>query len=145
MIDIDLIIKNIKQIKNLKFNKQVAEMLGLSPADFSIRKKRGTLLHITIQWALDNDVSIDWLLTGKEKTKALDTVHPLKKQTNLIHNFNDEKKALDIIIKLSEIEKISRETYGKIIDHIELVYDTAATVSRDILGNGSKETKKRNI
>jgi hypothetical protein len=63
MIDIDVVIDKIKTLKGLKNDKEVAALLGLSSADFSNRKKRGSLLLMIFEWAGTEDVSLDWLTT----------------------------------------------------------------------------------
>jgi hypothetical protein len=66
MIDFNSILERVKTFKNLTHNKHVAEMLGLSPADFSLRKKRGTLLPVLIEWAVNQNVNLDYLIRGKD-------------------------------------------------------------------------------
>ncbi|MDD2319136.1 MAG: hypothetical protein PHO83_03695 [Geobacteraceae bacterium] len=62
MINYDLVIDKIKSLKNLRHDSQVAEMFNISPPDFSARKKKGTLLPLVIEWAINENVNIDFLL-----------------------------------------------------------------------------------
>ena len=64
-INFDAVLARLKESRGLAANKEVAEIFGLSAPDFSRRKKKGTLLPLLIGWALDNQVNIDWLLTGR--------------------------------------------------------------------------------
>jgi len=59
------VLARLKEIKGFAANKEVAELFGLSEPDFSRRKKQGTILPLVVAWALDNRVSLDWLLTGR--------------------------------------------------------------------------------
>lgn len=68
MINIDVVVENIKALKGLKVDKEVADLMGLSAADFSNRKKRGTLLPLVLEWAVEEDVSLDWLTTDYSET-----------------------------------------------------------------------------
>lgn len=55
----------IKQAKGIKKDKEIAPLLGLSPQDFSNRKKRDTLRAPIVEWAAKEGISVSWLLTGQ--------------------------------------------------------------------------------
>ncbi len=59
------IIQRIKGIYNLENDKQVAGIFNLSPKDFSNRKKRGTLIPLIVEWAVNENVDLDWLIKGQ--------------------------------------------------------------------------------
>jgi len=59
------IISRIKEITHLKHDKQIAELINLSPTDFNNRKKIGTLLPLLIDWGIHEKVNLHWLLTGE--------------------------------------------------------------------------------
>lgn len=58
------LIDRIKIIANLQSDKDVATLLGLTPADFSNRKKRGTLVPLIVEWALNVDGDLNGLFKG---------------------------------------------------------------------------------
>ena len=64
------IIKKIKEKANLRYEKEVAKELGLSDTDYNNRKKRGSLLELLVNYAIQRGWSLDWLLTGKETATA---------------------------------------------------------------------------
>lgn len=63
-MNLDNAIENIKRIKGIGSDKEVADLLELSAADFSNRKKRGTLLPLILEWAEHENVNFDTLLKG---------------------------------------------------------------------------------
>jgi len=62
MINFDLVIDKIKKVKGLSKDAEVAKLLGLSPPDFSARKKKGTILPLIVDWAVNENVNLDSLL-----------------------------------------------------------------------------------
>lgn len=65
MIDFFSIVERLKQSASMSSDKQLAGLLGLSPQDFSKRKKRGTILPLLIEYAINHKVDLNWLLTGE--------------------------------------------------------------------------------
>lgn len=63
-MDIQKVIEQIKLVKNALSDKDVAVLLGLTPADFSNRKKRGTLVPLIVEWALEENLSLNDLFAG---------------------------------------------------------------------------------
>ncbi len=56
--DLKLILERMKAIENVLSDKELAPILGLTAADFSNRKKRGTLISLIFEWALENDCDL---------------------------------------------------------------------------------------
>jgi hypothetical protein len=65
MVNLDEVVGRLLGIKGLTQIKQVAELLNISAADLSNRKKRGTLLPLLIDWALHEKVNLHWFVTGE--------------------------------------------------------------------------------
>jgi hypothetical protein len=64
--ELSSILKRVKSRRNLKTDKDIADLLNISTSDFSNRKKRGTLLPLITQWAIHENVNIDQLIKGNE-------------------------------------------------------------------------------
>lgn len=64
-INIDEVISRVKSLKGLKSNKELALLFHLSPEDFSNRKRRGSLLTLIIEWAMNENVNINRILKGE--------------------------------------------------------------------------------
>lgn len=64
MVNFESVIKRIEALKGIKGDKHVAVILGISPPDFSNRKKRGSLLPVIFEWAINENVNLDWLIKG---------------------------------------------------------------------------------
>ena len=63
--DLKLVLGRIKAIENVISDKDLAPILGLTSADFSNRKKRGTLLPLIFEWALENSCDLNDLFRGQ--------------------------------------------------------------------------------
>ena len=62
----DECLKRAKQAAMVKKDNEFASLLGLSPQDFSNRKKREKLLPLILEWAAREGVDASWLLTGND-------------------------------------------------------------------------------
>ncbi|MFH1215744.1 MAG: hypothetical protein V1706_04495 [Pseudomonadota bacterium] len=61
-VDIEEIIDRLKKKTSLSTNKDIADLLGLSPTDYCNRKKRGTLLPLLIDWAMNEKVDLQYFI-----------------------------------------------------------------------------------
>lgn len=147
MIDFNKIIERIKNIKQLNHNKDVADLFSISPSDFSLRKKRGTLLPLIIEWAIDQCVNTDWLITGKgdffsnDKAVSSPDVISYENQTEaklmkLVKTFENKELALELTEDLKLFEQNDPEMLLKIkgyFDHLKYEKDV-----KNIKSNNTK-------
>ncbi len=63
-MNINEIINRIRQSEGLHTKKEIAALFCISPQDFRQREKRGTLLPLIVKWAMQKNLSLDWLLSG---------------------------------------------------------------------------------
>ena len=61
-MEIDAILERIRHLKSLKSEKDLAFLFGLSPQDFSNRKKRNTLRPLVLEWAAREGINVNWLV-----------------------------------------------------------------------------------
>lgn len=74
--ELKTILDRVKSVKNLKNDKDIAILLNISNSDFSNRKKRGTLLPLITQWAIDEKLDVDRLMKGDNgKTPVQQCIH----------------------------------------------------------------------
>ncbi|MDD2853853.1 MAG: helix-turn-helix domain-containing protein [Desulfuromonadaceae bacterium] len=73
-MNFDLIIKKIMSKKGFDDEKEVAKLFGLSGPDLSNRKKRGSLLPFIVDWAINENVNLDWLIKDKDDLSEAKTV-----------------------------------------------------------------------
>ncbi len=85
MVNFDDVIKRLLEIKGKSQGKEAAQLLGISPADLSNRKKRGTLLPLLIEWAMQEEVNLHWFITG-EGPERLEAV-PQNRQFDMLNEF----------------------------------------------------------
>jgi len=62
--NIDQILSRIREREGARTKREIAEILNISPQDFSQREKRGTLLPLLLEWAMEKNISLDWLVAG---------------------------------------------------------------------------------
>lgn len=65
MVNFDSVFKKIGVLKSVSSSKEMASILGLSPQDFHNRKKRETLLPVIVEWAINENVDLNWLVKGE--------------------------------------------------------------------------------
>lgn len=100
MRNLSEIINRIKQKFELKSDTQVAKLLNVEQNTLSSWKKRDKIPYEKLdELALNNNISIEWILSGKERDSKYD---------ELINNFellNEEKKEIYLLrIKADAIE-----------------------------------------
>lgn len=95
MVNLDGMIKRMLEIKGLSQSKEAAKLLGISPADFSNRKRRGTLLPLMIEWAIGEKIDLHWFITGEglKRTNKETEINPLLIDVN--DWLNEEEKHKD--------------------------------------------------
>ena len=54
-----------KDVTGLKTDTEVCSLISISKTNFANQKKRGTLYKKLAEWAAQNEIDTDWLLTGK--------------------------------------------------------------------------------
>lgn len=69
MVNLDGVVKRLLEVKGLSQGKEAAKILGISPADLSNRKKRGSLLPLLVEWAVNEGVNLHWFITGENTEK----------------------------------------------------------------------------
>jgi len=70
MVNLDAVVSRLLKTMGLTQIKDAAAILGISPADLSNRKKRGTLLPLLVDWAVNESVNLHWFLTGEGVSDA---------------------------------------------------------------------------
>lgn len=123
-IDTDAIIKRVMQLRGLKKEKEVAELVGTKHPNFSNRKNRGTVVPLIIKWAADNGIDLNWLVTGKTPTPAGHPNDEIKnnvieiEHVDLVRRFRDKRRAKAANLGLLEIEKLNPIAFKATVEHI---------------------------
>ncbi|MGD9368709.1 MAG: helix-turn-helix domain-containing protein [Desulfobacteraceae bacterium] len=111
MINFEAIVDRIKDSSGASTEKEVAELFGISAPDFSRSKKKGTLLPLIVGWAMERDISLDWLIAGKDTQTSpmlADSVN-LKGSATFGKKLTLNNDLLTTIISAIEKELDSRE------------------------------------
>lgn len=114
MVNFALVFERIMEIKGLSSEKELAKTLGISPQDFSNRKKRGTLLPVVVEWAIMEGVNLDWLLKGQGEEPARQPesiADPKIRKVVAIMEKLDETAKADLV-KQAEKEELVKQIKG---------------------------------
>lgn len=66
MLNFKEIEKRIKKHTGLSEGKDIAALFNLTPQNYSNKKGLGTILPAIIEWAIHENVNLDWLLKGNQ-------------------------------------------------------------------------------
>lgn len=128
LFDIDGALLRLKTAYGVNKDKNIAALLKLSPQDFSNRKKRGTLIEPIVKWGVNENVDLNWLLTGKKfdagdrspsdpksKKKSIPLkerrITPQNPREGIISLFEDSDAARQMILNMADIEKLDHDQY----------------------------------
>lgn len=131
MMNYKNLVKRMNEVCGYKGNKELAELLEISPQNLSNKTKAGTVLSGIIIEALKlhSEVNMHWLLTGEgEKHIQTDTSKPSKKpkciysrasdkenrKDDMLAHFSDKKMARECIEKLVEIDRMGWDGFERI-------------------------------
>ena len=114
MVNFDKIITRIAVLKGVAGDKHVAAILGLSPQDFSNRKKRGSLMPAIIEWAINETVNLEWLFRGDENNAVAE-----EQADYMGRNCRDKR----VIILSEKLYRIIEEGNEKKIKAVEAQLD----------------------
>lgn len=113
MLNFKEIENRIKKRTGLSEGKDIAALFKMTPQNYSNKKGLGTILPTIIEWAIQENVDLNWLLIGESQnsyraTSALggqeiyvSTVGPLSKPKTV--NFQETKKDSALIQQLKRI------------------------------------------
>ena len=96
MLDVRLIIERMKEVLGKENDKALSEELGVARTTFSNWKNRNNMpIDMILTFAQNYNLSLDWLITGKEKTQALKATEKM-----LLTAFNelDDKQQLQAVV-----------------------------------------------
>jgi hypothetical protein len=66
MINFKEIEKRIKSYTGLAESRDIARLFGMTPQNYSNKKSAGSLLPVIIEWAIQENVNLNWILMGEE-------------------------------------------------------------------------------
>lgn len=96
MLDVRLIIERMKEVLGKENDKALSEELGVARTTFSNWKNRNNMpIDMILTFAQNYNLSLDWLICGKEKTQALKATEKM-----LLTAFNelDDKQQLQAVV-----------------------------------------------
>lgn len=72
MLNFKEIENRIKKRTGLTEGKDIAALFKLTPQNYSNKKGLGTILPTIIEWAIQENVNLDWLLKGEQPDVVVD-------------------------------------------------------------------------
>ena len=96
MLDVRLIIERMKEVLGKENDKALSEELGVARTTFSNWKNRNNMpIDMILTFAQNYNLSLDWLIYGKDKTQALKATEKM-----LLTAFNelDDKQQLQAVV-----------------------------------------------
>jgi len=136
LFDTEAVLDRIKKLYGISKDKDIASLLGLSPQDFSNRKKRESLVEPIVKWGINENVNFSWLFTGQEspaqKRKNISDkasqddqipmverrISPQNHREGILSNFSDSEMARQMNLDMIEIEELDRDHYLMLVGEI---------------------------
>lgn len=150
MVDAKGIIEKIKNLTGYTQKEVASEIFGISDKNLSNKIKRGSIdLDALILWSSNENVDMNWLLTGKgepylsitsKENKSLkETQTSPKRSSNhseisdaeIIQQFSDKNYARELNFHLAEMERINSEAFNKVGHYIKGLLDGLRMKSKD--------------
>jgi len=125
MMDFSRITSKLKEYKGFSTDKEIADLFGLSEQNFNNRKKRGTLLPLIFDWALNESVNLEWLFREvQEETNPADNIEVAEKGNAYIKDTEGAGgKITDLLtraVKILESNSIFRQALAANINAFHL-------------------------
>ena len=115
MLDVRLIIERMKEVLGKENDKALSEELGVARTTFSNWKNRNNMpIDMILTFAQNHNLSLDWLIYGKDKTQALKATEKM-----LLTAFNelDDKQQLQAVLFVGNLAQGGAATNASVTQH----------------------------
>ena len=120
-MDTDAILSRLKDALGTRKDSEIAQLLGISPQNFSNRKKRGSLAPIIAEWAASTNVNAAYILHGEgSNTPHERPAHHQKRINSGIAEYAGKPLTLSAEerVLIAYLRKMDPETKQKMVDLI---------------------------
>lgn len=110
-----LIIERMKEVLGKENDKALIEELGVAQTTFSNWKNRNNMpIDMILTFAQNHNLSLDWLIYGKDKTQALKATEKM-----LLTAFNelDDKQQLQAVLFVGNLAQGGAATNASVTQH----------------------------
>lgn len=110
-----LIIERMKEVLGKENDKALIEELGVAQTTFSNWKNRNNMpIDMILTFAQNHNLSLDWLIYGKDKTQALKATEKM-----LLTAFNelDDKQQLQAVVFVGNLAQGGAATNTSVTQH----------------------------
>ena len=119
------------ELTGCRNDKEIAQKLDVSQTNFSNRKKRGSLLSLFTEWAINEDADLNWLLKSKSPSTYINgnsnvvngqiingSVSTTSAQTPVCANFKDKLAYMDELKDSKTQGLMTDAQYKKAMDEL---------------------------
>lgn len=136
-MNINEIIDKIRNYKRLDNQKAVAELFNISENNLSNMKKRGTLHYTVLDWAINENVSLDSLFYGLSVDKVLGA-------SMAIEDKPDHGQALRMLLDiLDSDDRQAKEAIYKNLEYFSAAVNRAKNDRRKVIDQSWPPEKER--
>lgn len=136
-MNINEIIDKIRNYKRLDNQKAVAELFNISENNLSNMKKRGTLHYTVLDWAINENVSLDSLFYGLSVDKVLGA-------NMAIEDKPDHGQALRMLLDiLDSDDRQAKEAIYKNLEYFSAAVNRAKNDRRKVIDQSWPPEKER--
>lgn len=136
-MNINEIIDKIRNYKRLDNQKAVAELFNISENNLSNMKKRGTLHYTVLDWAINENVSLDSLFYGLSVDKVLGA-------SMAIEDKPDHGQALRMLLDiLDSDDRQAKEAIYKNLEYFSAAVNRAKNDRRKVIDKSWPPEKER--
>jgi len=142
--ELDMILLRLKQAAGVSKEGDLAKVLGISRSNYSNRKKRNTLQPLIVNWAVENDIDLNWLLYGSGDTITTSQPEPDTSDipTEQNQDIRKEVENRNHLLELIKAQKITIETLKDRVDDLKKQLDETQAAKEDVGGLAKRQRRR---
>lgn len=139
-----MILLRLKQAAGVSKEGDLAKVLGISRSNYSNRKKRNTLQPLIVNWAVENDIDLNWLLYGSGDTITTSQPEPDTSDipTEQNQDIRKEVENRNHLLELIKAQKITIETLKDRVDDLKKQLDETQAAKEDVGGLAKRQRRR---
>lgn len=119
-MDQNAILTRLKELTGKTEDKEIAELLGMKKSNFSSRKQRDSLVGPIAEWAIINNIDLNYLLKGtKDNSVKYEFLKKIERWMNFLSEKDDRAGIwfeFEFEKKFPDFKEWEKRKEGEIID-----------------------------